>query len=203
MKNLALFLLVSIPLWAQGGPSYPYSVTNNWTLSTAPLTDISGQNIYRAAYLGAESCGTFVKLNSSLLANNVTTYIDPTVTNGTPYCYEVTAVDINSNETLPSNVTYPGVPPAPQTGLTVVTTSGKPVLNWTGSSTSGVTGQRAYCGPQNGTMTQKWTATAGTWGGPNVRTVTLGNLAHGARQCAVSAYSDGESALSNIVNFTF
>lgn len=75
-----------------------HTVSLSWTASTS--SNISGYNIYRAAY--ASSCGTFSKINS--LLNTGTLYTDSTVANGSSYCYAATAVDTSNAESGYSNI---------------------------------------------------------------------------------------------------
>ena len=75
-----------------------HTVSLSWTGSTS--SNISGYNIYRAAY--SSSCGSFSKINS--LLNTGTLYTDSTVTNGSSYCYAATAVDTSNVESGYSNI---------------------------------------------------------------------------------------------------
>ena len=83
--------------------------THTVDLSWAPSTsaDVSGYNVYRAVY--TNSCGSFFKINSVLIAS--TSYIDSEVTNGTSYCYATTAVNTSKEESgyskIVSNVQIP------------------------------------------------------------------------------------------------
>jgi fibronectin type 3 domain-containing protein len=75
-----------------------HSVSLSWSASTS--SDVSGYNIYRAAY--TDSCGAFAKINSSL--NTSTSYTDSAVTNGASYCYATTALNTSNEESAYSNV---------------------------------------------------------------------------------------------------
>lgn len=75
-----------------------HSVDLSWTASTSP--DVSGYNVYRAAYSGV--CGSFSKINSALFPT--TMYTDSDVTNGASYCYAVTAVNMSKQESGYSNI---------------------------------------------------------------------------------------------------
>jgi len=69
-------------------------VTVDW--ANNPEGDIAGYNIYRSTTAGSGH----TKLNGSLLTQSL--YTDNAVTNGTRYYYKVTAVDIDSLESLQS-----------------------------------------------------------------------------------------------------
>jgi hypothetical protein len=84
-------------LTGTGAAASTHSVNLSWNPSTS---SISGYNIYRAAYVG--SCGSFNKINS--LLNTGTLYTDPSVVNGTSYCYAATAVDTSNQESGYSNI---------------------------------------------------------------------------------------------------
>lgn len=81
-----------------GTAASSHSVNLSWNASTS--SNISGYNIYRAAY--TNSCGSFSKINS--LLNTGTLYTDFTVANGTSYCYAATAVDTSNQESGYSNI---------------------------------------------------------------------------------------------------
>ncbi|GAB4108343.1 MAG: N-acetylmuramoyl-L-alanine amidase [Phycisphaeraceae bacterium] len=70
------------------------SVILDWADNTEP--DLAGYNIYRATVSG----GPYTKLNSTPVA--LSQFTDNTVTNGTLYFYQVTAVDTDDNESVPS-----------------------------------------------------------------------------------------------------
>jgi fibronectin type 3 domain-containing protein len=71
----------------------------SWNASTSP--NISGYNIYRAAY--ANSCGSYSKVNGAIL-DVATEYTDYSVTDGTNYCYAATAVNSSNEESGYSNI---------------------------------------------------------------------------------------------------
>lgn len=75
-----------------------HSVNLSWNASTS--SNVSGYNIYRAAYTGA--CGSFSKINS--LLNTGTLYTDSAVVDGATYCYATTAVNTSNEESGYSNV---------------------------------------------------------------------------------------------------
>src|ERR1700679_1990366 len=118
MKRLVYMLplvmvLVIGPLMAQSGTQHGFLL--NWTPPTVAQGEpaLAGYNVYRSV-----GGGTAVKLNTTLVTS--ATYLDPNadLTVGTTYEYDVTAVDVNGNESGPSNVVTvtPGVlfvnPPA-------------------------------------------------------------------------------------------
>lgn len=90
-----------------GTPAPTHTVNLSWNASTS--SNISGYNIYRAAYVS--SCRSFSKINS--LLETATLYTDSTVTEGTSYCYATTAVDSSSAESGYSNVVSNVPIPAP------------------------------------------------------------------------------------------
>jgi hypothetical protein len=84
-----------------------YSVNLSWNASTSE--NISGYNIYRAAY--ASACGSFSKINS--LLNTGTLYTDSVVVDGATYCYATTAVNTGNEESGYSNIVSNVQVPAP------------------------------------------------------------------------------------------
>jgi len=84
-----------------------HSVNLSWSASTS--SNISGYNIYRAAY--ASACGSFSKINP--LLNTGTLYTDSVVVDGAKYCYATTAVNTSSEESGYSNVVSNVQVPAP------------------------------------------------------------------------------------------
>ncbi|HWO34743.1 MAG TPA: choice-of-anchor D domain-containing protein [Candidatus Acidoferrum sp.] len=90
------------------GASAPVHLVNlSWSASTS--SNISGYNIYRAAY--ASACGSYSKINS--LLNTGTLYTDPAVVDGATYCYATTAVNTSNEESGYSNVVSNVQVPAP------------------------------------------------------------------------------------------
>ncbi len=75
-----------------------HTVDLSWAASKS--ADVSGYNVYRAVY--TNSCGSFFKINSVLIAS--TSYTDSEVTNGTSYCYATTAVNTSKAESSYSNI---------------------------------------------------------------------------------------------------
>jgi hypothetical protein len=84
-----------------------HSVNLSWSASTS--SNISGYNIYRAAY--ASACGSFSKINPML--NTGTLYTDSAVVDGVTYCYATTAVNTSNEESGYSNVVPNVQVPAP------------------------------------------------------------------------------------------
>ena len=84
-----------------------HSVNLSWNASAS--SNVSGYNIYRAAYAGA--CGSFSKINS--LLNTGTLYTDSAVVDGATYCYATTAVNTSNEESGYSNVVSNVQVPAP------------------------------------------------------------------------------------------
>jgi hypothetical protein len=84
-----------------------HSVKMSWSASTS--SNVSGYNIYRAAY--ASACGAFSKINS--LLNTGTLYTDSAVVDGATYCYATTAVNTSNEESGYSNIVSNVQVPAP------------------------------------------------------------------------------------------
>jgi len=84
-----------------------HSVNLSWSASTS--SNVSGYNIYRAAY--ASACESFSKINS--LLNTGTLYTDSAVVDGATYCYATTAVNTSHEESGYSNVVSNVKVPAP------------------------------------------------------------------------------------------
>jgi hypothetical protein len=81
-----------------GTPAPTHTVNLSWNSSTS--SNITGYNIYRAAYV--TSCGSFSKINTGLATS--TLYADSNVIDGANYCYATTAVNTNSQESGYSNI---------------------------------------------------------------------------------------------------
>jgi len=90
-----------------GTPASTHTVNLSWSPSTS--SNISGYNIYRAAY--TNSCGSFSKINS--VPNTSRLYTDSAVTDGKSYCYATTAVNSSSEESGYSNIVSNVQIPAP------------------------------------------------------------------------------------------
>ncbi len=94
-------------LTGTGTPAPVYTVNLKWTASTT--TGITSYNVYRVNYTSG-ACGTFpIGSPYGSTASTVTTFTDPTVTNGNAYCYATTAVD-PSGESGVSNVIQVTIP---------------------------------------------------------------------------------------------
>jgi hypothetical protein len=98
---------VTLPLSGIGTTATVQSVNLSWSASTS--SNVSGYNIYRAAY--ASACGSFSKINSSL--NTGTLYTDSAVVAGATYCYATTAVNTSNEESGYSNIVSNLQVPAP------------------------------------------------------------------------------------------
>jgi len=94
-------------LTGSGAAAPTHTVNLSWNASTS--SNISGYNIYRAAYVN--SCGSFSKINSAL--NTSTLYTDSVVVDGTSYCYATTAVNSSNEESSYSNIVSNVQIPAP------------------------------------------------------------------------------------------
>jgi len=93
-------------LTGTGTPAPTHSVNLSWIASTS--SNISGYNVYRAAY--GTSCGGYTKINS--VPDTTTLYTDSTVADGSAYCYAATAVNSSNQESDYSNiVTNVQIPP--------------------------------------------------------------------------------------------
>ena len=107
-----LFLLAGILLWLALAWGATGSVTMRWIAPTLdalgnPLTDLNGYRIYRCAGSG---CTTSLFASPAGLG---TMYTDATITLGTIYRYQVTAVNTTGVESSKSNIIEIGPPPAP------------------------------------------------------------------------------------------
>jgi hypothetical protein len=115
-----LFAVLPVVLFATmsmlGQTATQHGFLLNWTPPVVGQGEpaLAGYNVYRSV-----GGGTAQKLNTSLVTS--ATYLDPNadLTVGTTYSYDVTAVDVNGNESGASNIVTvtPGVlfvnPPAP------------------------------------------------------------------------------------------
>ena len=84
-----------------------HSVNLSWSASTS--SNVSGYNVYRAAY--ASACGSFSKINP--LLNTGTLFTDSAVVDGATYCYATTAVNTSNEESGYSKVVSNVQVPAP------------------------------------------------------------------------------------------
>jgi fibronectin type 3 domain-containing protein len=94
-------------LTGTGAAAPVHSINLSWAASTS--SNVSGYNIYRAAYTNA--CGSFSKINPML--NTGTLYTDSVVVDGATYCYATTAVNSSNEESGYSNVVSNMQVPAP------------------------------------------------------------------------------------------
>ena len=78
-----------------------HSVALSWAPSSS---DVAGYNVYR----GSQSAGPYAKINSSIEGS--TDYADDSVSAGNSYYYEVTSVDANGMESIPSQPVAASVP---------------------------------------------------------------------------------------------
>jgi hypothetical protein len=92
---------------ATGTAAPVHTVSLMWNPSSS--NDVSGYNIYRADY--SSGCGAFARINPSL--NATTAYTDPSVTDGSAYCYAATTVDTSNAESTYSNIVTNVQIPAP------------------------------------------------------------------------------------------
>lgn len=95
--------LATIALTGTGQSAAGYQVDLTWDAPGTSTDPVAGYNIYRAA-----GSSLFTLLNSS--ADSVTNYTDSSVASGSSYEYEVTSVDKNGVESLPSNVFSVSIP---------------------------------------------------------------------------------------------
>jgi len=116
------------------------SVSLSWTASAGATS----YNVYRGTSSGGESTAPIAT------GITTTTYSDTGLTNGTPYFYEVAAV--NSAGTGPlsneASATPEGAAPAAPTGLTATAGSASVSLSWTAST--GATTYNVYRGTTSG-----------------------------------------------------
>lgn len=92
---------IGASLIGNGVAQVQHSVTLSWQPSTS---QVMGYNVYR----GSQSAGPFSKLNSAAEAS--TSFADDSVQAGSSYYYEVTSVDSNGMESVPSSPVEATVP---------------------------------------------------------------------------------------------
>jgi hypothetical protein len=80
-----------------------HSVNLSWNADGSP--NVTGYNVYRST----GSSGTYAKINSSLIA--ATAYTDTSVSDGTTYYYETTAVNSSGEESARSTAVQAVIPP--------------------------------------------------------------------------------------------
>ena len=126
------------------------------SLAWYPVAGAKSYNVYRSTSSGTQGS----KLNAGILTNP--TYLDSSsLSNGTTYYYQVTAVATGS-ESLPSAQTVvpiPNVPLAP-TGLSATAGNAQAALQWTPAS--GATSYILYRGTQAGGAASYLTGLTGT-----------------------------------------
>ena len=86
------------------GEAPSYEVDLSWTAPTDSADPVAGYDIYRTV-TGSSS---YVLLNSAV--DDLTTYTDTTVQNGTSYTYYVVSVDASGNPSVPSNLFSATIP---------------------------------------------------------------------------------------------
>jgi hypothetical protein len=80
-----------------------HTVSLSWNADNSP--SVTGYNVYRRA----GSSGSYTRINTSLIA--ATDYIDTSVTDGSTYYYETTAVNSSGEESAPSTAVQAVIPP--------------------------------------------------------------------------------------------
>lgn len=150
---LGMVAMLAATAAAAQGPPFPYSVSNNWTLSVT--TGNTGQNMYRAPY--TTSCGAYALLPAGAnIPPLATTFTDSTVVPGASYCYGITAIGANGKESaLTSASTNPElIPPAPPTGFnsTVALLNGQEdvTVAWKQPTNTSLTANDIYAGLKPG-----------------------------------------------------
>ena len=183
-----------------GAPTLNSATAGNATVAlnwTAPASNggsaITGYKVYRGTFSGGETLLTTLA--------NVTSWSDNSVTNGTPYFYEVTAVNAVGESGLSNEASaVPAGAPGPPTLTAASPSSGSVALSWNAPASNGgagITGYRVYRSTASGGeillttlgAVTSWTDTGLTNGTTYYYKVTALN-------------SVGESALSNELSGT-
>jgi len=119
----------------------------NWSAPSSIGTGITEYRVFKSATAGGEGTTPIITVSGSTL-----TFSDSNVMAGTPYYYQVKAVNAagvgpGSNEASATGFSVEGVPTAP-TGLAAVAGNGYILLNWTAPTVvgSGITGYKVYRG---------------------------------------------------------
>jgi hypothetical protein len=86
------------------GQPVSYQVDLSWNAPTNSTDPVAGYDIYRAV----SGSSAYQMLNSSV--DDLTTYADTTVQNGTAYTYYVVSVDAAGNQSAPSNLFSATIP---------------------------------------------------------------------------------------------
>ncbi len=118
------------------------SVVLNWTPNGE--SDLDSYTIYRSTTATAPR--TYSILENGL---NAAQYVDSSAANGTTYYYTVTAVDVNGNESDPSDEVSATpiedtISPAAPTGLTAKASDGSVSLNWNSNNEPDLEGYIVY-----------------------------------------------------------
>jgi len=111
----------------------------DWNDNTDP--DLDGYNVYRSTTSGSG----YSQINVSLVSTS--NYTDTGLTNGTPYYYVVTAVDLGTNESGNSNeasATPVDLPPAAPTGLGATPGNTTAELDWNDNTEPDLDGYNVY-----------------------------------------------------------
>ncbi|HSV14191.1 MAG TPA: Ig-like domain-containing protein [Tepidisphaeraceae bacterium] len=116
-------------------------ISLTWTAVSAPL--LAGYNVYRST----SSTGTFVKINSSVVATASDN--DATAAAGSTYYYKITATDTwgcESAQSAVASATRPAdsVAPAAPAGLTATGSSSGVTLSWTANIEADLAGYNVY-----------------------------------------------------------
>ena len=169
------------------------SVALSWTAPTNTGGGITGYKIYRSNSSGAETLYQSV---------GVTSYTDTSVTNGTTYYYEVTAVSNGgeSSKSLEAKATPQApAPPGAPTTLTATAGNGSVALSWTAPTNpgSGISGYNIYRSTTSGEETLVHQGVGGT-------TYTDAGLTNGTTYYyeVTAAGNGGESGKSNEASAT-
>ena len=152
------------PTSLKASASSPNQADLSWTASTDNV-GVTGYRIYRGAN------GSLPTLLTTT-TNTATTYADPSVAAGTPYQYQVQALDAAGNASPISagaSVTTPNsgdtTPPTAPTNLTGEGISNSEVdLSWSASTDTGtgISGYRVYRGPAGSTNLSLIATTVGS-----------------------------------------
>jgi hypothetical protein len=143
-------------------------------------------NLYRSV-----SGGAYTRLNTSPITT--TSYSDNGLTNGTPYCYEVTAVNSSGESVTSSPVcATPQPPPPPPTPTGLTATAGNAQVRLVWNASSGAASYNLYRSVNGGAYTQLNTSPITT------TSYTDNGLTNGSPYCyeVTAVSSSGESAKS-------
>ncbi len=179
-------------------------------LSWSGATDNVGIGSYRIYRVDPNNTTIVLGLLTTV-SGSVTSYVDAGRTPGTTYCYQVTAVDLSSNQSNPSNVACATTPSGDTTPPSAPTLTATPVnqtqidASWTAATDvgTGVAGYRLYrCVAPN--TTTDCTASGGTLlidtMNPTVLSYPNTGLTASTRYCYVVRAYDGANNLSAFSN---